>query len=299
VNRTVRFLTALVRYRDVHYARRLIGQAAANLRLVGGALGARYLRIDPWRDFGGVAQGESCERVTLERQPAGFVRMSLAPYRLILDEVAGASVVEVGCNEGYGAALLARRAREVHAFDISETAIAAARARYARPNLHFAVHDATLPLPLPERGADLVFSSETIEHLREGRGFISSAARVLKPEGRLIVKTPNDAYNRFENRLNPYHVNPYDAERLRGELAEAFEAVSIEGITYRIDLVTAPEDRPDPAPPESRDDRFGDPIEIDRVLVTRMVVTPRLVPAGSGEVPEYLFARAARPRVRP
>jgi 2-polyprenyl-3-methyl-5-hydroxy-6-metoxy-1,4-benzoquinol methylase len=284
---------ALVRYRDVHYAKRLLAQAAANLRLVGGALGARYLRIDPWRDFGGVADGE-CERFEHGRQPAGFVRMNLAPYHLVLDDAEGRVVVEAGCNEGYGAALLARRAREVHAFDVSEAAIASAKRHHARPNVTFAVHDVSQSFPLPDASADVVFSSETIEHLREGRGFIAAAARVLKPDGRLIVKTPNDAYNRLENRLNPFHTNPYDAARLRAELEEAFESVTIEGLTYRTDLVTAPEDRPEPAPPEARDYRFGDPIEIDRVLVTRMVVTPRRVTAG--EEPEYLFARATRPR---
>ena len=288
---------ALVRYRDVHYAKRLIGRAAANLRLVSGALGARYLRIDPYRDFGGVADGD-CERFVVGRQPAGFVRMNLAPYHLVLDEVAGRTVVEAGCNEGYGAALLARRAAQVHAFDLSSEAIAAARARHALSNLTFAVHDVATPFPLPDASADLVFSSETIEHLREGRGFIAAAAKVLKPDGCLVIKTPNDAYNRLENRMNPYHTNPYDEGRLRAELAEAFQSVAIEGITYQTDLVSAPEDRPEPAPPEARDYRFGDPIEIDRVLVTRMVVTPRRVPAGADEVPEYLFARASRPRGR-
>ncbi|MBI1798048.1 MAG: class I SAM-dependent methyltransferase [Candidatus Eisenbacteria bacterium] len=293
MNRPVRFLTALVRYRDVHYAKRLLARAAANLRLVGGALGARYLRIDPYRDFGGVPDG-TCERFEVGRQPAGFVRMNLAPYHLVLDEAADRVVVEAGCNEGYGAALLARRARQVHAFDVSEAAIAAARRHYARANVTFAVHDVSLPFPLADASVDLVFSSETIEHLREGRGFIAAAARVLKPDGTLVIKTPNDAYNRLENRLNPFHTNPYDARRLRAELEAAFERVAIEGITYRTDLVTAPEDRPEPAPPEARDYRFGDPIEVDRVLVTRMVVTPRCV-AGN-EVPEYLFARASRPR---
>jgi SAM-dependent methyltransferase len=219
--------------------------------------------------------------------------MNLAPYHLVLPEVAGRVVIEAGTNEGAGAALFAKTAREVHAFDRSAEAIAAARARYQAPNLHFTVHDARELFPVAEGTADVVFSSEMIEHLTEGRTFIANAARALKPGGVLYVKTPNDAYNRLENRLNPHHTNPYDEARLRRELKERFTSVVIEGMTYHVDLVTRMEERPATVPPEEQPYCFGDPIDIDRVMVVTMRVTPQRIAAAT-EPPEYLFAKAAR-----
>jgi SAM-dependent methyltransferase len=290
--RLFRLAVALFVHRDVHYVRRLLKRAGANLRLVTGALGADYLRILPYRDFGGVDPAESCERYVAGVQPAGFVRVNLIPYHLALPDVAGRIVVEAGCNEGAGSALLATRAHAVHAFDRSPEAIAAARARHVLPNLHFVVHDATRPFPGEDGSADVVFASEVIEHLADGRAFLAAAARALRPGGLLILKTPNDAWNRYENRLNPHHVNPYDERRLRRELAREFEPVAISDLTFETSIQTAPEDHPDALAPEATPYVFGEPVVIDRVLVTRMRVTPRFEPPGTPG--EYLFARAVR-----
>jgi SAM-dependent methyltransferase len=295
VRRPFRFLVALIVYRDWHWARRLLARARQNLALVFGGLGARYVRIVPWTDFGGAAPGAACERLELNRQPAGYVRIHLAAYHLILPEVIGHVVVDAGTNEGYGAALLARHARKVIAFDVSEAAITAARARYPRPNLEFHVHDATRPFPVADGEAHVVFASEVIEHLSDPRAFVRAAARALDPDGLLIVKTPNVAFNRLENRLNPHHVSPFDARRLASVLGECFSDVRIEGYWLREDLSVETEDRPDGASPEELPYTFGEPIVVDRVRVVRLVVTPQraLHPAGA---PEYLLAWARSKR---
>lgn len=243
-----------------------------------------------------MAAGTTCERLILGAQPAGLVRVNLIAYHLALPEVAGKIVVDAGTNEGAGAALLATRAARVAAFDIAPEAIAAASSRHARPNLDFRVHDATKPFPLPDGCADVVFSSEVIEHLRDGAAFLRHAARVLKPDGVLLVKTPNDDFNRLENRLNPHHVNCYTSNRLRNEVRALFEEVLLEGLTYDVAMERSLEERPDPSAPEEMPYVFGDPIVVDRALAIRMRVTPRRVPLGGSEPPEYLWLRAARPR---
>jgi len=295
VARILRFLVALIRYGDIHYARRLIARAASNLHLVSSALGARYVRVKPWQDIGGVCEPGGCERLRTGVQPPGFVRVNLAAYHLALPEVGGRVVVDAGTNEGYGAALFARHAREVWGFDASAEAIAAAAARYRIPNLRFALHDVTRPFPVPRGSVDVVFSSEVIEHLADGDGFLDAARTALRPGGVLLIKTPNDAWNRYENRRNPHHINSYDAARLRRKLALLFEHVTIEGLRYREDLLTGAEDRPEPVAPEERPYRFGDPIDVDRVLVTRLRVVPERTRSTSGAEAEYLFARAVRP----
>ncbi|HEU4725236.1 MAG TPA: class I SAM-dependent methyltransferase [Candidatus Eisenbacteria bacterium] len=255
--------------------------------------------MKPYEDFGGVPSAAACERFVLGEQPAGFVRVNLAAYHLALPDVAGKVVVDAGTNEGAGAALFARHAARVVAFDLSRAGIDAARARYARPNLEFHVHDATRPFPMPDESADVVFSSEVIEHLPDGAAFLRAAARALKPGGLLLLKTPNDDYNRYENRLNPHHVSPYTAKRLRALVQAFYEAVTIDGLTYDLAIVRGTEDRPDPAPPEEHPYRFGEAIEIDRLLLLRLRVTPRRVPLPGAEAPEYLWLRAARPRTTP
>lgn len=262
-----------------------------------GALGATYVRIRPYEDFGGVAPGGGCERYVLGAQPGGLVRVNLAAYHRALPDVAGRVVVDAGTNEGAGAALFARHAARVVAFDLSEEGIAAAKARYARPNLEFHVHDAARPFPIADGGADVVFSSEVIEHVRDGRAFLAAAARALKPDGILLLKTPNEAFNRLENRLNPHHVNTYTHKRLRDEVRVYFEEVELEGMTYEVAIERAIEDRPDPEPPDAAPYRFGDPIVVDRALLLRMRVTPRTVPIEGPEPPEFLWVRAVRPRL--
>ena len=264
-----------------------------------GSLGAHYIRIRPYEDFGGVASGGGCERFVLGEQPAGLVRVNLAAYHLALPDVAGRVVVDAGTNEGSGAALFARHAAQVVAFDLSEEGIASARTRHRSANLAFHVHDATKPFPIPDGTADVVFSSEVIEHLPDGRPFLAAAARALKPGGVLLLKTPNDDFNRFENRLNPHHINSYSGNRLRAEVQRYFEAHTMEGLTYDVAIDRRLEERPDPEPPEATPYRFGEPIVIDRAILLSLNVTPRRVPIPGPEVPEYLWVRASGPRPAP
>ncbi len=261
-----------------------------------GSLGSHYERIRPYADFGGVTAGSACERYVLGEQPAGLLRVNLAAYHLALPDVADRVVVDAGTNEGAGAALLARRARRVVAFDVSSESIEAARKRYPLPNVDFRVHDATRPFPLRPGEADVVFSSEVIEHLADGPAFLRAAAAALNEGGVLLLKTPNFDFNRYENRLNIHHVNVYDVRRLRSELNVVFRDVSIRGLTYDTDVDRSVEERPDPLPPEAMPYAFGDPIIVDRALVLRLRITPRWVPLGGPEPPEYLWVRASRPR---
>lgn len=280
------------------YARRLWRRSRKNLGLVLGSLGSHYVRLKPYEDFGGVPSGEACERFVMGEQPAGLVRVNLAAYHLALSEVAEKVVVDAGTNEGAGAALFARVAARVVAFDVSKEGIEAARARYARPNLEFHVHDAMRPFPILDGTADVVFLSEVIEHLPDGGAFMRAAARALKPGGLLLLKTPNDAFNRYENRLNPHHVTPYSYKRLRTLVEVGFEGVHISGLTYDIEIDRSTEDRADPLPPEEQPYRFGDPIVVDRSVLLRMRVTPRRVDLPGPEAPEYLWVRAIRPMAK-
>ena len=89
-------------------------------------------------------------------------------HRYIIAETAcaGKRVLDLACGEGYGAAILARRAATVVGIDIDSESIIHARRRYYLTNLRFVIGSAT-DVPLPDASIDVITSFETIEHLAE------------------------------------------------------------------------------------------------------------------------------------
>jgi 2-polyprenyl-3-methyl-5-hydroxy-6-metoxy-1,4-benzoquinol methylase len=55
----------------------------------------------------------------------------------------------------------------------------------------FTMVDLSQPLPWPDRSFDAALSVEGIEHLENRHAYLRELARVLKPEGTLILTTPN------------------------------------------------------------------------------------------------------------
>jgi SAM-dependent methyltransferase len=129
---------------------------------------------------------------------------------------AGKRVLDVACGEGYGSALLARGAAHVTGVDISAEAIDHARRAYAdRGNLEFLCASCTA-LPLGDASVDVAVSFETLEHIAEQDPFLDELARVLKPDGILVLSCPNKLeYSDKRNYRNEFHVK----EMYREELA--------------------------------------------------------------------------------
>ena len=67
-------------------------------------------------------------------------------------------------------------------------------------------------IPLPDRSIDVVVSFETIEHVDDPAAFLGECARVLVPEGMLIVSTPNRPVYSGEATQNPFHRIEFDEE---------------------------------------------------------------------------------------
>jgi len=133
----------------------------------------------------------------------------LAAYRFAAMHAAGRTVLDVGCGEGYGAALLAEVARRVLAVDRAE-AIRAAAGHYRRPALEFRPLDVTRLATLGER-FELVVSFQVIEHLPDPSGFLAGLAACCSPGGLVIVTTPNRLMSVSEN---PYHLREWTAPEL-------------------------------------------------------------------------------------
>ena len=137
--------------------------------------------------------------------------------------VAGKRVLDAACGEGYGTALLGTCARDAIGVDIDAPTIAHARDTYrGRPNVRYAVGSVTA-LPFAAASFDVVVSFETIEHLAaaDQPGMLREFARVLVPEGLLMLSSPNKRrYSDERSYRNPFHRH----ELYRDELVPLLDA---------------------------------------------------------------------------
>lgn len=155
-----------------------------------------------------------------------WFRRHVAAYRYAA-RVAGGRVVDAGCGEGFGAAILARNARRVLALDLDHPTLRHARGRYAAPSF---VRSDLLRMPLDRSSVDSIVALQVIEHLTDAEAFVQACARVLRPGGVLILSTPNRVT--FPAGLNPFHIREFDATELGDLLARSFSEVRLRGIVH-------------------------------------------------------------------
>ena len=146
-------------------------------------------------------------------------------YALAARLAPGRRVLDAACGEGYGSALLARTAQSVLGLDLSEQAVAHARARYGAEGLRFEVADVARLEHLADASFDLVVSFETLEHLPEQEALLAGLRRLLAPGGVLMISTP-DKHNYSERTgyRNPHHVRELQREEFERLLAGHFPA---------------------------------------------------------------------------
>ncbi|MBC8022682.1 MAG: methyltransferase domain-containing protein, partial [Burkholderiales bacterium] len=163
-------------------------------------------------------------------------------YHFATGWAAGRRVLDIACGEGYGSALLARRAAHVLGVDVSPQAIEHAKRTYPRVgNLEFKTGSCTA-IPAPDASIDVAISFETLEHIREQEEFVAELARVLKPDGILVVSCPNKAeYTDKRGTENEFHVKELYREELAELVAKRFPHSTWYGQKPSFYSVIAPE----------------------------------------------------------
>ncbi len=138
--------------------------------------------------------------------------------------VKGRAVLDIACGEGYGSAMLARDAASVIGVDVSAEAVLHAKEAYASvPGLEFQVGNAA-SIPLPDNSFDVVVSFETIEHHDKHQEMIDEIRRVLKPDGVLVISSPNRVvYSEKAGYHNEFHVKELDFGEFEALLRSRFE----------------------------------------------------------------------------
>lgn len=168
--------------------------------------------------------------------PAGFDALAgrllharhLAAYDWALPYVAGRDVLEIGVNRGYGSRILASESASLVGVDLSHALALQAHRDTGLP----VVQANGQRLPFPDETFDVVVTFQVIEHVWDVGAYLREICRVLRPEGLLLVSTPQAKARLYADQMpwNEEHLREYDEDGWRHALGEAFGSVTCFGL---------------------------------------------------------------------
>jgi SAM-dependent methyltransferase len=150
-------------------------------------------------------------------------------YDFVTRYARGARVLDAGCGEGYGTDRLSTVAAEITGIDLEEPVIRRAAARYPRARFD---SGNLVALPYPNDRFDAVVSLQVIEHLLSPQEFLAECARVLRPDGVLVISTPNRLTFSPDGTRNPFHTFEFSPGDLRAAIAQRFSSVELAGVFH-------------------------------------------------------------------
>ncbi|MBC5841435.1 class I SAM-dependent methyltransferase [Flavobacterium sp. F-380] len=148
-------------------------------------------------------------------------RYSLARF-FIKDKI----VLDIASGEGYGSYLMAKSAKKVIGVDIDQEVIDLSSTKYKNENLSF-LRGSTDLIPLDDNSVDVLISFETIEHHDKHHEMFIEIKRVLKPDGILIMSSPDKKYYSDLNKNNPFHVKELYLEEFTNLANEYFQTTTV------------------------------------------------------------------------
>jgi 2-polyprenyl-3-methyl-5-hydroxy-6-metoxy-1,4-benzoquinol methylase len=115
------------------------------------------------------------------------VRMLKSIFGLRLD---GIRILEIGCSTGALMKLLGDGGCDVYGVDV-ESSWSCHYCYKPEKRILLDIQEKDLPVEWEKEGFDLVIAQEVIEHIKRPYDFLQRVQRVLKPNGCLLLTTPN------------------------------------------------------------------------------------------------------------
>ncbi|MBT2291540.1 class I SAM-dependent methyltransferase [Paenibacillus albidus] len=151
-------------------------------------------------------------------------------YKAISSCLKNMNVLDAGCGTGYGSLLMSQYAQNVTGIDISHESVQWCNEHYsAQENLQF-IQASLDNLPFNDSEFDCLVIFEVIEHVDKDiqNRFLKEARRVLKPNGTLIISTPNKSvYTDKSGYHNPYHISEFYLDDFKSFLEQEFKIVKL------------------------------------------------------------------------
>lgn len=147
----------------------------------------------------------------------------LKAYHVAAPMVKG-DLLELGCGEGRGVALLSENTDSFLGLDKLDEVIRKLKQKFPDKNFESSTFP---PVSLPDNSFDTVVSFQVIEHIKNDELFLSEIGRILKPGGTAMLTTPNI---KMTLSRNPWHIREYTADELEAKAKKYFSKVEMKGI---------------------------------------------------------------------
>src|SRR5262245_62142090 len=171
------------------------------------------------------------------RYERGVYRQRVRNVMRFMGDVAGKRVLDLGCGVGFFGGEAQKRGAWVAGLDFSATALEICRERL--PQVKPLRADAT-KVPFRDSSFDVVLVNDIIEHLAEdlGRKMMQEVNRVMRPGGRLVLDTDNDAFlfhRKGFRRLNDWFEKGTEQRAQLREIKKTWNAPTLHIHIYSVD----------------------------------------------------------------
>ena len=152
---------------------------------------------------------------------------------------AGMQVVDVGCGDGGYASFCARMGANLTFLDIQEEKVAALEGLLQQgdfPGEFKGIVTECNPIPLPDNYADLIISTEVLEHVPDPKMFLDEMVRIGKDDATFVLTVPDARGENLIKATAPdlYFKEPNHIQIFTSDEFEALaESCGLEVISHR------------------------------------------------------------------